>query len=81
MEKETSRRFVHKAPLPIGNLLIHRFFFGLYHKDDTFLNHRDLLACVLVYNARETTWFLEPESTSLSHDPSHHDFRTCVDLW
>ena len=32
MEKEKSRRFVHKAHLPTGNLLIHRFVLGFIIK-------------------------------------------------
>ena len=67
----TQTLFKYKYPIDLP------FRFEIYQKCSKLVKHRDLLAYVVVFNSCDTTWFLQPESTT----PSQYNVCTCADVW
>lgn len=48
-----------------------------FTKNVRFFKHHDLLACVIVCNSCEKSWFWQPENTLITH----YSIRICADVW
>ena len=48
-----------------------------FTKNVRLFKHHDLLACVIVCNSCENSWFWQPENTLITH----YSVRICADVW
>ena len=48
-----------------------------FTKNVRLFKHHDLLACVIVCNSCEKSWFWQPENTLITH----YSVRICADVW
>lgn len=52
-------------------------FVLIFTKIVKLFKHHDLLACVIVCNSYEKSWFWQPENTVITH----YSVRICADVW
>ena len=53
------------------------YFVLSFTKNVRLFKHHDLLACVIVCNSCEKSWFWQPENTLITH----YSVRICADVW